>query len=56
MAIKTKRPPQTSLQLPPEGRAALARLKKIHGVNKVVAVTRGVIMLENNYNQAEGIK
>ncbi len=56
MAIKTKRPPQTSLQLPPEGRACLNRLKKVHGVSKTIAVTRGVIMLEKNYNQAEGTK
>jgi len=45
-----KRPPQTSVQLQPAARAALDRIKQQHGVNKSIAIERGIFIYENHLN------
>lgn len=45
---KTERPPQTSLQLSAAARAQLDRIKQVHGVNKVRAVERGILLLKKH--------
>ena len=45
---------KTNLSLWAEANAALTRIKAQHGMNRDVAASRGILMLENNLNAPQG--